>query len=98
MDSIPTAPNPAPIKNRINRSAELYIRGLLTDVIAGSRDKVEQRHFIAFTARATARRDGLATFKAFDFNSAVVPSIDMDPAVIRHRFIRHRAGVSPALA
>lgn len=85
MDSIPTAPKPVPIKKRINRSAELYIRGLLTDVIAGSRDKVEQRHFVAFAARATARGDGLATFKAFDFDSAVVPPIDMDPTEIGHR-------------
>lgn len=67
-------------------------------MFSGGANEVEQCHFVALAASATARSDGLAAFDAVDFDSAVVPSIDVDSTEIRHRFIRHRAGVSPALA
>jgi hypothetical protein len=68
----------------MSRSAESYIRGLLADVITGSGNEVQQRHFVSLAASATARGDGLAAFDAVNFNSAVVPPIDVDPTEIRH--------------
>jgi hypothetical protein len=84
VNTIPTAPKRTPSKNRLNRSAESYIRGLLTDVITASGNEVQKLHFVAFAAGTSARGDALATEKAIDFDTAVIPAVDQDVSEVGH--------------
>ncbi|MFJ9234355.1 hypothetical protein ACIRJ3_05145 [Streptomyces anulatus] len=84
MKSSPTAPITEPSRKKLNKSAELYIRGLLADVISGSRNEVRKSDLVFVAAAASARGDAFATQNAGDLDSAVVPAIDQDVAEVGH--------------
>jgi hypothetical protein len=67
-------------------------------VVTGCLYEVSQGDLVFFTAGTAASGDVFATEKAGDFDSAVIPAVDENVAEIGQRCIRHRAGVSAALA
>jgi hypothetical protein len=67
-------------------------------VVSGCLYEVSQGDLVFFAAGTAASGDFSTAEKAGDFNSAVIPAVDENVAEIRQRRIRHRAGVSAALA